>query len=460
MNNNDSSNLIKSPQFLLSIVSKIETMISRELSDGEDDLVIACIKKVPINIYESHSTNELMDIIANTVLSELQFSHRQVNEVDTHELLKKNLGTTIGDPEESDDRVKDTTQNAEVNIDSFLGTSDVATLVKKINEPNSSVNTAYFMLDTRYRILENDGTTYFKWGHINNLVRSQGTFNSVGNVRDIISIKLCQFRMPLVKSADTPYKRISILIHELCPQSFVAHEERRYHFLGNFDDHNPAPGWIEVDPGENCGGEFKFNKPVTHLDMITISLASPLEPVVFDPDRACGVITSYANPTVIEFPSNHNLLNNDIVYISQYTSVNPSMDGNILRSINISKGLVATVTTPKEITIPIDTSSFKFTLTGLVSPMVASPTLNGVGTDFIGELHTGDKIIITDGADNPSFIVKSIQSNTVLTLTTSYNGVSGVGFTVEKNNTLSDNISVYFGSKRIFFTLEATYLSS
>ena len=98
MNNNDSSNLIKSPQFLLSIVSKIETMISRELSDGEDDLVIACIKKVPINIYESHSTNELMDIIANTVLSELQFSHCQVNEVDTHELLKKNLGTTVEDP--------------------------------------------------------------------------------------------------------------------------------------------------------------------------------------------------------------------------------------------------------------------------------------------------------------------------------------------------------------------------
>ena len=194
--------------------------------------------------------------------------------------------------------------------------------------------------------------------------------------------------------------------------------------------------------------------------MITISLASPLEPVVFDPDRACGVITSYANPTVIEFPSNHNLLNNDIVYISQYTSVNPSMDGNILRSINISKGLVATVTTPKEITIPIDTSSFKFTLTGLVSPTVASPTLNGIGTDFIGELHTGDKIIITDGTDNPSFIVKSIQSNTVLTLTTPYNGVAGVGFTVEKNNTISDIISVYFGSKRIFFTLEATYISS
>lgn len=460
MNNNDPSNLIKSPQFLLSIVSKIETMISRELSDGEDDLVIACIKKVSINMHESHSTNELMDIIANTVLSELQFSHSQVNEVDTHELLKKNLGTTVGDPEESDCYVKDTTQNVEVNIDSFLGTSDVASLVKKINEPNSSVNTAYFMLDTRYRILENDGTTYFKWGHINNLVRSQGTFNSVGNVRDIISIKLCQFRMPRVESADTPYKRISILIHELSPQSFVAHEERRYHFLGIFDDHNPAPGWIEVDPGENCDGEFKFNKPVTHLDMITISLASPLEPVVFDPDRAYGVITSYANPTVIEFPSNHNLLNNDIVYISQYISVNPSMDGNILRNINISKGLVATITTPKEITIPIDTSSFKFTLTGLVSPTVASPTLNGVGTNFIGELHTGDKIIITDGADNPSFIVKSIQSNTVLTLTTPYNGVAGVGFTLEKNNIISDIISVYFGSKRIFFTLEVTYLSS
>lgn len=458
MNNNHSSNLIDSPTFLLSVVSKIESIIKRDLSDEEDDLVIKCIKSISREMYQYNTPNEIMNTLANTVLSELKFSHCQVNEVDTHEMLKKNLDNSVGSGEEC--ALKDVSRNVEVNIESFLGTHDVSSLVKKINEPISSVNTAYFILDTRYRILENDGSEYFKWGHINSLIRSQGTYNSVGNVRDIISIKLMPFRMPFVDSADTPYKRISLLVHELCPQAFIAHEERRYHFLCCLDDKNPAPGWIEIVPYDICDGEFKFNKPVTHLDTITISLASPLEPVIFDPDRLDGAITSYANPTVIEFPKDHKLITGSIVYITNYTSLNLSADSNVLSTINNKTGLVATVTTPTEITIPVDTTTLKFTLTGAVSPVLSSTTLNGVGTLFISELHPGDQIIIIDGGENLSFIVNSIQSDTELTLQTPYNGVAGIGLPIEKNNTLSDSINVYFGSKRIFFTIEVTYLSS
>lgn len=448
--------LIKSPTFLLHIVSNIEKTIRRELTDTEENLVIDCIRKIPSNVSDSSTVDDIKKIIANTVLSELQLSHANNNEIDMHEMLKKNLGKNICvDFDECDN--KDTSGNVEVNLESFFGIKDFASLVKKINEPVSSVNKAYFVLDTRYRILTNDGTKFFKWGHINNLVRAQGTVNSIGNVRDIISMKLSQFRMPSVKSAKTPYKRISILIHELEPQSFVAHEEMRYHFLGNIDEHNPAPGWMEIDPGENCGGEFKFNKSITHLDTITISLASPLEPVIFDPDRADGRITTYGNPTVIEFPNNHNLLDNDIVYISAHTSINSKFDSNVLSAINSKTGLVATYVSQTSITIPVDTSQLNFILVGTVSPAVASTIITGVGTNFSGELHVGDRITINDGDNNPSFIIKSIQSINELTITTPYTGSGG---TVTKTNAVSDNISVYFGSKRIFFTLELTYLSS
>ena len=58
-----------------------------------------------------------------------------------------------------------------------------------------------------------------------------------------------------------------------------------------------------------------------------------------------------------------------------------------------------------------------------------------------------------------STFVKTIKSDTELTLQKDYNGNEGE-FNVYKNNTINDNINVYFGSKRIFFTFEVTYLSS
>jgi hypothetical protein len=450
-------NSINTPTFLLSVVAKIECIIKRELSESDEDLVIECVKKIPLSVCNEHSSDVILNIITNTVISELQLEHDKTNNIDTHEMMKKQL---YGKSDDKHCEDKDITQNVEVNLESVFGVRDFASLVKKMKAPTSSINTAYFILDTRYRVLTNSGTTYFTWTHINNLTRRQGTINSVGNVKDVISMKLSQFRMPAVASADTPYKRISILIHEFETQSFAAHENRRYHFLGTLEDHNPAPGWVEINPCDNCDGEFKFNKPINHIDTITISLSSPLEPIIFDNDRDIGQITTYGNPTIIEFPNSHNLLDGDVVYITNYSSINPIDDYIALNGININKGLVATVTTATEITIPVDTSSLNFTIVGSASTTDASTTLNGVGTNFKSELSIGDKIFITDGGSSPSFIVKSIQSDIKLTLTEPYNGLVGVGFPIIKNNIISDNIPVYFGSKRIFFTLELTYLSS
>ena len=113
------------------------------------------------------------------------------------------------------------------------------------------------------------------------------------------------FRIPAVASAITPYNRITTFVYELCPQSYVAHEERRFHFIGDVEF--KLGGWLEVCSDNFSDGEFKFNKPITHLDSMTITFATPLEPIVFDKDRLLGTITSYASPTVIQFPENHNL---------------------------------------------------------------------------------------------------------------------------------------------------------
>lgn len=449
---------VNNPTFILSIVSKIEKIVKRELLDNEIDLILECSKKIPINIINKYEINEIMDIVSNIVISEIQLVHKNNNNVDIHELLKKNLGKTIGTID--NDCMDDKTKNTEVNVECFFGIKDFSTLVKKIKEPVHGINTAYFMLDTRYRILENDGTKYFKWNHINNIIRAQGTFNSIGDIRDIISIKLMPFRIPKVKSADNQYKRVSVLIHELSPQSFIAHEDRQYHFLGLLCNKNPSNRWLEIDPKDNFGGEFKFNKPITHLDTITISLASPLEDVIFDIDRLNGNIISYDNPTIIEFSTNHNIYDDDIIYIMNYNSFNTNIDNIVLSKINNSKGVEVKVLSPTTLSIPVDTSILKFNITGTITVTLLSNIIIGVGTNFLKELNIGDRIVIKSGINNISCIIKSITSNTELLLTDPYTGISDNNLLVEKNNIISNTCSVYFGSKRIFFSLEVVYLSS
>ena len=158
-NKNNIYNIIHSNTFLISIVKKIETQIKRDLSDTEEDLVIICINKIPSRILNTSPIEKIINMIADTVISELHREHCMSNEIDTHEMLKKQIGKTIA---ETDDDYKDTTNNVEVNVETFFGIKDVATLIKKINEPISSVNTAYFLLDTKYRVLENDGRTYLR----------------------------------------------------------------------------------------------------------------------------------------------------------------------------------------------------------------------------------------------------------------------------------------------------------
>lgn len=529
MNDCKIKGIINSSAFLVRIIRNVEHKVKRNLTDKEETEVIQYIKNVSHTYFKDIPLEKIMQIISNSVIEEFNLNHYEEKIIDVHELLKENLGNTIGQETVDQHKVKKECDDmVEVNIESIFGLHDMATVIKKINEPISSVNNAYFLLDSRYRILDNDGTTCFKWGHINSIVLAQGTYNSVGNIRDIISIKLMPYRIPAVSSAITPYGRISTFIQELCPQSFIAHEERRFHFLGDVETKG---NWLSVDSGDFSDGEFKFNKPITHLDTITISFGSPLEPITFDKDRLIGSIT-YTNPMTILFPEIHNVTTGETVYITNFTTLNPCGDSHLISSVNSITGNIATETTTSEITIPIDVSSLLFTATGAlntpsvtllgqVTPSESSNiiigtgtsfntdfivgdyieiqngesnpiykiiniinnkklkingtyteiagsfqyrktgvNITGIGTLFLTELQVGDNIIINDGVGSPAFIIKSIQNNTNLTLGNPYNGADGVGFAFDKNNIDQQNISVFFGSKRVFIPLEITYLSS
>jgi hypothetical protein len=441
--------LINSSDFLVVVISKVESIINRELSNMEEDIIISCIKQIPRHTIQTNTIERTLALIIDISLSDLRRNHCNINEVDTHEMLKKNLGRTIA---ETDDEYKDTTTNVEVNVETFFGIKDISTLIKKINEPISSVNTAYFLLDTRYRSLGNDGTTYFKWYHVNNIMVSQGTFNSIGDIRDIISMKLMQYRIPNVESANTPYNRISVLIDEFSSQSFIAHEHKRYHFLGCREDKGSDDKWIEVKPNDFCHGEYKFNNPITTINTITISLGSPLETIIFKPDRVIGNI-GFGLTTTITLPNVDNIDIDEIIYITDYKTIN-ELSYKCVEELNNTRGLKVISTTPISITVDINTIILQPTILTGICTVLNSNILTGTGTSFTSELIAGDRLYI----QGSPYIVVSIISDTELLMSLPCL-LSGV-VTVTKNNIITNSIDVYFGSRRIFFSLEATYLSS
>jgi hypothetical protein len=423
---NQISQTINNPAFLIQIIRNIESKIKRSVNDEEEDKILNYIKQVSYSYFTGVPPNRIITILTDTVIEELHLNHCYEKVIDIHEMLKNNIGETIAlEPSQQDiDKIKHT--SVKVNIGSIFGLDTMSDVVKKINEPISSVNSVYFLLDSRYRILENDGTTYLKWGHINSLVRAQGTYNSVGNIRDLISVKIMKYRLPKVASAVNVYDKITTLIYELCPQSCVAHEERRYHFMG---DTKIVGNWIEVDSDDFSKGEFKFNKPITHLDSMTVSFGSPLEPVILDKDRLLGTIT-YTNPTIINFPESHNLVTSDIVYITNFTSLNPPYDSFEISSMNSVSGLVSTVITPTSISVPVDTTNIITTVSGTVNPQKSnlvgmvnviknSVNVVGIGTNFTVDFSTNTYIFLLTGTIHK---IKTIIDSNHLILYDVYKG--------------------------------------
>jgi hypothetical protein len=438
-------NYISESQFLFNIIKSVEQQINRNLLDSEEDLIIVCVKKVytkPHNLHDARY-HQLFKYITTKIIEELYLTQCEENKfVDTHEILKRHIGKTSEseyiptfehEVYTEEDKVQELNKVpiTKVEIGSVFGLSNIRDVVGKLsNIP--TIKQAYFMLDTKYRTLENDGTTYFRWNHINSVTRMQGSMNILGDIRDIVSIRTYPIRIPNVATAVTPYERISIFIKEFIAQSYIAHENRNFHFIGSSEIKG---NWINICPDDYNEGSYNFNKPITHINTITISFASPLEPVIFDKDRLRTTVISYQLHTILQTSEPHNLLVGDIVYIDDFNtnSINDLQTSDVF---NQQTGHSVTILTPTTFSIPIDTTAFNSTLTGsinspnisyigTVTPEFNSNTIIGTGSTFIMDYVIGDYIQIFDSI-NSVFIITEIIDNTHLVINSPYTNVVGL----------------------------------
>lgn len=456
--------------FISTLLSELKKRLGRNLYQTEKNYLIDFLKSISPHIFEGKNRSTIITSISDYISEEIaQHKCGDPNkEIDIHEMLKSNIGVSseadfapisYEKEQEFTDEIITSFSNT-VDIGSFLGNTSITDLQRIVN-PELVKNHAYLTFDTRYRVLANDGTTQFTWNFVNSDSLSQGSFNSITDIGDIMAIRIYPIRIPYTSNLDNnSYDRVTMLIEEFRAQSFIGQENRRYHFVFNtdIDSSNPNNRWIDLCPENHNDGYFRFAKPITQLDTITITFGSPLQELVFDTDRLNAGVNSYGNTTEWIFGDDHNLETGDRVYIQSFTTNNTNRDINAISAMNNENGLIITKTGADSFTVDVDTSNIRAGPgTGTVTITNNSAIITGSGTTFSSLLIVGDRIEI----NGIQYIIQSIESDTSLTISSPYTGTTTSGLQYFRNNRVNGlNIPHYFGSKRIFINMEVEFYAS
>jgi hypothetical protein len=407
---NNANAAYNNPKFIATIVTQVEGAIERELTSAEISSVITFVRNLDTDYLLKRPYHRVLTGITESIVKRFASYDCKSEIIDTHEILKKEIGisgetnlvrsiTSQGAAPTQNERVNESSgMSSTVEISKIFGFSQ-STQLQKIINPNALLRTNYIILDTRYRVLDSDGTKFFSWNHINNVSRNQGSINTVGNIRDIVALRVYPFRAPYTSTLDTSYNKVSMLIREFQAQSFVGQEQRRFHFM--FDP-VVSGNSIFMQPGDDNDGYYRFGQPITQIDTITVDFGSPLEEVIFEQDRSQGYASIYGLGIETEFTTfiPHNLLTGNTIYITGFSSLDNLATSSVTNSINRNTGFPAIVVSPTKFKIQIDSNS--------MTPLIEGGgivTLNGDHienlTPNITSLSVGNRVRITDAVSPP-----------------------------------------------------------
>jgi hypothetical protein len=346
---------LKNPIMLDNIRNIIQQIMKRKMRINEISHLREYINSIPSAKLSYYSDQEIQRYIVQNWLKGYQQLNNEHAIIDTHELLKKNIGlNSENDTVTTSINKAPTTaviSNA-VDISSVLGNNDMYGIQRVIN-PQSLYTKTQILLDTRWRSLDNDGTAFFKWSFSNTMSTQQGTFNTISPVRDIIAIKVFPIKIPYTVNAENPTKNITMYYGEFSNQCVLAQENRKYH---HWFDYVKEDDWLTLNADKYNEGVYNFDKPITTLDTLTVSFGAPLQVIRFDVDRMTCTVTSGVT-TTLTFSSAHNLDSGYTVYISNYTTTDAAADVTIINAINKSSGLEVTRISSTAVTIAVNSSA-------------------------------------------------------------------------------------------------------
>lgn len=383
----------------INIINDVTSKLNRNISINEKKQISNFVKNINVDLWKPSIREKTKKIMVETLVKEFKsYDCTIVKNNDPLDYIRNDIGTS----EESDtshgiydnpsfmvseqypeNKIIQNIENEPVEnpvysseqtsvITNLLGATHISEAVSILN-PKSRHKRNHILLDSRYRISTDQSPVNikeFEWGYVQKSVNTtEGSVNIIGNVRDIIGFRIHKVRIPYTASADNKYQKISILIKEYSAQSFIAHENRKFHFMMN--------SVIDSDfitlEADVYDGFFWFEKALTAVDKLTITFGNPLEPIVFDRDRDYCVFDYFilAPNTQVTTRLPHNLQNGDRVYFSEFDvgAVNPLLinqkiiNDSIKNQINSTSGYLITVINSTTFSIPVNSSQIQNPLT-------------------------------------------------------------------------------------------------
>lgn len=344
---------LNNPIMLQRVKNALQAILRRRLTFGEIASLRNFIDMLPAAKLAHYNDIDIEKKIVSDWLKGQKAMNNEDGLIDTHELLKKNIGLNSENDvvNTSINKVQYVSNGNDVNITSILGNNDTYGIQRIVN-PQSLYTQTQILLDSRWRSFDTDGTTLFKWSFSNTVAALQGTFNTTSPVRDIISIKVLPFKIPYSFSAENSTKNITMYFNEFSNQCVIAQEGRKYH---HWFEYTKEDDWLSLDAKRYNGGVYNFDKPITTLDTLTVSFGSPLQIIQFDIDRMNATFT-IGSPTTLTFPSTHNLTTGNTIYFTNFITTN-SGDFVITNQVNTLAGLEVTRVDATTITIAVDSSA-------------------------------------------------------------------------------------------------------
>ena len=261
-------------------------------------------------------------------------------------------------------------RTTELEIASLFGLNN-AFGIQQLFNPEATYIRNYIVLDSRYRIINETNSNNiiaFTWSYVDNANIRDGSVNSVGTIKDIVSMRIYQPRVPFITSGsynmNSETRRVSIVIQEFQSQSFIGPQGSRFHFMLQpvipvVTPPTTYPNMIELEVEEYNDGRFDFRRPVVTFDSLTLSFLDPVNIIPFLHDRD-NITFTYGNPTIITTSIPHLFVSTSgqtYGVISGFNTANPAGDAATINAINSLIELTLTVTGSNTFTIPIDTST-------------------------------------------------------------------------------------------------------
>lgn len=200
----------------------------------------------------------------------------------------------------------------ELIVKRFFDLQSKIHLQRKLN-PSSLYKYAYVLLDTGNIASELSNRTTFGWNVVNFVTLQTGTVSIIGKLRDIVGMRLypvtATFEVPIpapgkqwISSVVNLDYNYTILIKEFQAQSYVAHDNSKFHFVMYpkimsygyiatgypYVYSNPSVAYtesiIEYTTIGKGNGWFWFKTPMTLASTMSLQIGDPFDLVLQVPE--------------------------------------------------------------------------------------------------------------------------------------------------------------------------------